>query len=319
MTRHPPRCSPAFTLIEMAIVLVVVGLAAAMILGATSNVLDNQKRQNVRVRLDAVETALTNFVAVNKRLPCPAYGTTPSGGANGTFIAGIETIDTASGTCVAGAIPLGVVPWVTLGLSENEASDPWNARLTYRVDPALARAAPLLMNMTNCDPSSTGVVGAGGICRAPTAPCTGNAGCTSPAAYLAGKGLDVWDNQNGATGWAARQNNTTAGTGAAWVIISHGPSGAGAYNSNGNLQPGSIPLGRDREEQNVNGQPLAKPATQANTYRDAPLNDNGLLVPTPPPPTPAPPPRTQIHFDDYLSHPSLMSVLNRANLGPRAH
>ncbi|MEJ7804889.1 MAG: type II secretion system protein, partial [Telluria sp.] len=147
MTRHPPRCSPAFTLIEMAIVLVVVGLAAAMVLGATGSLLDNQKRQNVRIKLDAIETALTNFVAVNKRLPCPADGRLASGAAG----AGVEALLPGPGTCVAGVMTFGVVPWVTLGLSENEASDPWNARLTYRVDPVLAGAAPLplLMNMSN--------------------------------------------------------------------------------------------------------------------------------------------------------------------------
>lgn len=317
MTRQPVRFSPAFTLIEMAIVLVIIGLLAVMILGASSGLLQNQKRQNVRVRLDALDTALTNFIAVNKRLPCPADGRLPSGAVG----AGIEALVPASGACVAGVMTHGVVPWVTLAIAENDASDPWNARLTYRVDPALAGAAPLplLMNMSNCDPSSTGATGPGAICKTPVLPCTGNAGCTSPAAYLAGKGLDVWDNQNGAPGWAARQNNSGAGTGAAWVIISHGPSGLGAYNSSGILQPGTVPPGENLEQQNANAQPLARPATLANTYRDAPQNENEQRVAQPPLPAPQLPPRTLFHFDDYLSHPTLMSVLNRANLGPRAH
>jgi prepilin-type N-terminal cleavage/methylation domain-containing protein len=317
MYSTPARRSHAFTLIEMAIVLVVLGLAAVMVLGATDGFLQNQKRQNVRQRLDALETALANFVAINKRLPCPADGRV----ANGAAGAGQEALVPATGACVAGVMTHGVVPWVTLGVSANDASDPWNARFTYRVDPALAGAAPLLllMNMSQCDPAATGPVAAGGACRTPASACTGSAGCTAPAAFLAGKGLDVWDGQNGAAGWAARQNNSSAGSGAAWVIISHGPTGAGAYGGSGILQPGSVVLGKDLEEQNVNAQALAKPATQANTYRDAPLNDNDLLVAQPPPPAPQNPARTQLHFDDYLSHPTLISVLNRANLGPRAH
>ncbi len=317
MSSQQTRRSPAFTLIEMAIVLVVLGLAAVMVLGATDGFLQNQKRQNVRQRLDALETALANFVAINKRLPCPADGRV----ANGAAGAGQEALVAATGACIAGVMTHGVVPWVTLGVSANDASDPWNARFTYRVDPALAGAAPLplLMNMSQCDPAATGPAGAGGACISPASACTGNAGCTSPAAFLAGKGLDVWDGQNGAAGWAARQNNSVAGSGAAWVIISHGPTGAGAYGGSGTLQPGSMVLGKDLEEQNINGQPLAKPASQANTYRDAPLNDNGLLVAQPPLPAPQNPPRTQLHFDDYLSHPTLISVLNRASLGPRAH
>jgi prepilin-type N-terminal cleavage/methylation domain-containing protein len=315
MARRPATASPAFTLIEMAIVLVIAGIIAVMLLGASSAFLDNEKRKNVRARLDAVEVALVNFVAVNKRLPCPANGTKQSNAG-----AGLEVLS-APGVCDVTVAADGVLPWVALGLTEIEASDPWNARLTYRVDPALTQALPkpLLMNMSNCDPSSTGPAGAGGICSAPVLPCTGTTGCTSPTNFLAGKGLDVWDGQNGTTGWLARQNNSTAGTGAAWVVISHGPSGAGAYNAQGKLQPGTVDLGKDLEDKNVNGLALAKPATQANAYRDAPLNDNEVqYVPVPPAPPPVPP-LALLHFDDYLSHPTLMAVLVRANLGPRAH
>ena len=316
MTRTPASASSGFTLIEMAIVLLIIGVAAALVLSTSGGMLDNQKRQAARTRLDAVEAALVNFVVINKRLPCPANGALASGAAS----AGVETL-AANGSCNPTNQINGVVPWVTLGLSEGDASDPWDARLTYRVDPALAGGAPLpaLMNMSQCDPAATGGVGASGICKVAAAPCTGSAACTSPSAFLSGKGLDVWDGQNGAAGWAARTNNSTNGTGAAWVIISAGPSGAGAFNRNGgSVQAGSVFLGKDLEEQNVNAKAIAKPATQANTYRDAPLNDNGLAyVPAAgPPPVP---PLTQNHFDDYLSHPTLMSVLARANLAPRAH
>lgn len=317
MHNRSPAFSKGFTLIEMAIVLVVIGLLLGILLGPGREILENQKRKAVRAKLDAADTALANFVALNKRLPCPANGTIVSGGVN----AGVEAV--ALGRCAPLTEINGVLPWVTLGLAEEDARDPWNARLTYRVDPALAAAPPqpLLMNMTNCDPSSTGLAGPGGICIAPLGACTGNANCTSPANFLAGKGLDVWDGLNGAAGYNARQNNSATVTGAAYVLISHGPSGAGAYNGQTSaLQPGSIALGKDLEEQNVNGQPLAKPATQATAYRDAPLNDNTQVYVVPPPiPVPAPAPRTAVHFDDYLSHPTIMTVLNRAQLGPRAH
>ena len=313
MQNRSPAMSPAFTLIEMAIVLLVIGIALTMLLAGGRVILDTQKRQSVRTQLDAIDTALANFVAVNKRLPCPANGALMSGMAN----AGVEVV--VAGNCSPASQVNGVLPWSTLGLTEADASDPWFARFTYRVDPTLAAAAPLLMNMTACDPAATGPAGAGGICNVPVAPCTGSASCTSPANFLAGKGLDVWDGLNGALGWAARQNNSTTGKGAAYVVISHGPSGAGARNANGTLQPGSTFLGKDLEEQNTNDRPLARPATQANTYRDAPLNDNDKVFVQIPPIVPPLPPRTEVHFDDYLSHPTIMAVLNRAQLGPRAH
>ena len=316
MSTNPSSSSRGFTLIEMAIVLLILGVVLGMVLNVTSGMRDAQNRQLVQTKLTSLDTALANFVAQNKRLPCPANGTIASGAAN----AGIESPFPATGVCNPVAQTYGVIPWVTLGLTEDDATDPWFGRMTYRVDPALSQIAPLLMDMSNCDPSSTGAVGAGGTCKAPIPPCTGNTNCTSPNNFLLGKGLDVWDGVNGAAGWAVRQNNRAAGTGAAYVIISHGPTGAGAYNKNGAgaplfaTQPGSLsipnpapppavlPAGTD-ELINFNGRSIALPSAQATTYRAAPLND----IPT------------QIHFDDYLSHPTIMAVLTKANLGPRAH
>lgn len=295
-----------FTLVEMAIVLVIIGLSLGMLLPMTTGLLDSQKRQLVQTKLSVIDTALVNFVAQNKRLPCPALGTTASGAVG----AGIENV--ALGACAPATEISGVVPWVTLGISENDASDPWNGRITYRVDPVLAQFAPavpsLLMDMSNCDPAGTGAAGGSGAvaCQNPTPPCTANpATCTSPMNFLivgTGKGLDVWNGVGGGAGWATRTNNRGTGTGAAYVLISHGPSGTGAYNSGGVLQPGNIAAGAD-EIPNQNGQAVAIPSAQGSTYREGQLNDV----------------QTALHFDDYLSHPTIMAVLQKANLGPRAH
>jgi prepilin-type N-terminal cleavage/methylation domain-containing protein len=322
--RHPIRSVlRGFTLIEMAIVLAIVGVVAVLLLRATDGILDAQKRTAVRSKLDAIDTALANFVAINKRLPCPADGRIASGVLN----AGVETLSagpppgaaTPKGTCNPVNQQFGVLPWVTLGLSELDASDPWDGRFSYRVDPALAAGAPLtlLMNMSNCDPSATGAVGAGGACATPTPPCTGNAGCTSPSNFLANKGLDVWDGQNAAAGFAARQNNRSNGSGAAYVVISHGPNGEGAYHNTG-IAPRAVTVASgDNELPNANNQAIVLAAVAANAYRDAPLNDNATARFVPP--GPPPPPFAGVHFDDYLSHPTIMAVLNRATLGPRAH
>ncbi|MFZ6843872.1 type II secretion system protein [Undibacterium sp. RuTC16W] len=328
------KLSSGFTLVEMAMVLLIIGLILGSVLSVSGSMRESQNRQLVRTQLDALDTALANFVAQNKRLPCPANGTL----ASNTLNAGIETLSAGpppaaaapKGTCGPANQINGVIPWVTLGLSESDATDPWNGRFTYRVYPPLAMQAqsvgisPLtpvtppagLMDMTACDPASTvsgspvpitglcgGFNAATGCtqCKPNTAPCnTANlANCVSPTNYLANKGLDVW---NGVGAWATRQNNPAAGTGAAYVIISHGPSGRGAYNSAGNLQPGSAVAGSN-ETPNLNNQALALPSALGTTYRDSELNDVASAA----------------HFDDYLSHPTIMSVLNKANLGPRAH
>jgi prepilin-type N-terminal cleavage/methylation domain-containing protein len=313
-----------FSLVEVAMALVIGGIAVGMIITVTLSLRDGTQRSTIRTQLDTIDTALANFVAQNRRLPCPASGVVPTGNPN----AGQETLwlgpalPSLIGSCNPSTQSDGIVPWVALGLSEADVTDPWGGRITYRVDPALATGStfPRLMVMSLCDPSSTGPVNPSGECKAPVSPCTGNPNCTSPIAFLVNKGLDVWNGINGAPGWALRQNNRGAGTGAAYVLISHGPSGTGAYNKNGvTPQPGSVLAGTNDEVFNLNGNPLKPlppapvaapgplsplPASSiANTYRDAPLIEAAGAA----------------HFDDYLSHPTIMSVLNRANLGPRAH
>lgn len=308
MPHYVPRASRGFTLIEIALSLLIVGLSLGLILKYTGSMRDTQGRLGVRSQLDIIDTALANFVALNKRLPCPARGTLASGAAT----AGTETLSPgpppaalpAKGLCNPQTQVNGVVPWVTLGLTEADVTDPWRGRMTYRTDPNLAHGTPLvkLMDMSSCDPAGTAAAGAGGICQTAVPPCAASGGCTSPSNFLANKGLDVWDGVNGAAGWAVRQNNRVSGTGAAYVVISHGPTGAGAYNGSGVLQPGSVAAGTNELPNRANqAVPLA--AVLATTYRDSTINDAAGAS----------------HFDDYLSHPTVLTVLNRAKLGPRVH
>lgn len=281
-----------FTLIEMAMVLGVIALVLTILMPVSVSMLDTQKRQDAKAKLAVIDSALVNFVVLNRRLPCPADGTVATGVAN----AGVETLVVATGLCAPPTEISGVVPWVTLGISEDSATDPWRGRITYRVDTNLARAFPAvpnsLMNMSWCDPAGPAVA-VGSAC---VAGCAG-ATCTSPQNFLNGKGLSVSDGVN----WL---NNPNAApyTGAAYVLISHGPSGTGAYINSGNLSPGTIAAGTG-EALNQNNQPLKTVVTPVTSYRDAALDDT----------------TTALHFDDYLSHPTIMAVLQNANLGPRAH
>lgn len=253
-----------------------------------------QKETLITFNLQKIEVALVNFVAKNKRLPCPADGRIATGQIN----AGIEMTFPSCTTQ-----RYGVVPWVSLGISENDARDPWNGRITYRVDPALASSTTPLMNMSQCDISGTGTTAAGGTCRTPTPTCIANpTTCTSPNTFLANKGIDVWNGIGGAGGWASRAYKRTSNTGAAYILISHGSSGTGAYNSNGTYQTGTQTAGND-EASNLNNQNIAIPATQTNTYRNATFDSTSGTS----------------HFDDYVSHPTISEVLKKANLGDRVH
>ena len=271
---------------------------------ATTIMQDMERKSNTQLAIAAtlgnsdskIDKALANFVAQNKRLPCPANGSIASGVLN----AGVETLVVASGLCNPANQSNGVVPWVTLGISESDAADPWNGRITYRVQPALASNMAKLMDISWCDPAGT-PTGASGPALACTPGCTG-ATCMNPLNFLYSKGLQV---QDGAGGWLNQPAPAWLGapaspppnsSGAAYVLISHGPTGAGAYNRAGILQPGSIVVGAN-EASNRNNQPL----TGATIFIDTAQNTAANAT----------------HFDDYLSHPTIATVLGNANLGAR--
>lgn len=131
-----------FTLIEIAIVLVIVGLLLGGLLMPLATQVETQRRIETEKALKEINEAIIGFAMTNGRLPCPANPGTPTG----TATAGVERAATAT-TCTGGI--QGVVPWVTLGVSELDA---WGQRFTYRVTDFYADA-----NNTTVDtvPAST--------------------------------------------------------------------------------------------------------------------------------------------------------------------
>lgn len=109
-----------FSLAEMAIVLVIVGILMASGLGALSSQLSNQRIKETKQMLERANEALLGYALSHNRLPCPADA------------AGLESTRTA-GQCTA---LYGDLPWQALGLPEN---DSWGRRLKYRVTSTFAK------------------------------------------------------------------------------------------------------------------------------------------------------------------------------------
>lgn len=118
-----------FTLIEMAIVLVIVGLLVAGLLLPLSAQIDQRNYNETQRELQDIRDALIGFALSNAAtdgrpyLPCPDT--------NGD---GFE--DRVGNACVNP--PVGGLPWATLGLARQ---DRWGSAYLYRVTAAFANSA----------------------------------------------------------------------------------------------------------------------------------------------------------------------------------
>lgn len=288
--RYAARRARGFTLIEIVVVLFILGVVISMAAVITNALTASQKLSATTTRMTAVDAAIVQYVMQQKRLPCPADGTLLSTDNN----AGLETARTGAAGCTTNEAG-GVVPWRSLGLSETDATDGWNHRLTYRVQPGLAADGG--MDMSWCDPASTvlPIVATASCNTACSSAALGS--CTPPSAFLLSKGLRV----RNVLGNVIMEPNPGAGTpptGAAYVVVSAGSSGGGAYLSSGQLSTATAVDGNEEQKNYAN---VAYSA--AGYYVDDSISDVSGAT----------------HFDDIVSRPAVLAVINKAGLGPRSH
>ncbi|MEZ5445669.1 MAG: prepilin-type N-terminal cleavage/methylation domain-containing protein [Gammaproteobacteria bacterium] len=112
-----------FTLIELAVVLLVIGLLLVGLLGPLRTQVEARDRQRTQERLDEIRESIYGFASAYGRLPCPDT--------NGD---GLENKPGA--TCTAAQ---GTLPFVNLGVP---GLDAWGRRYVYRVDTAFADDGP---------------------------------------------------------------------------------------------------------------------------------------------------------------------------------
>jgi prepilin-type N-terminal cleavage/methylation domain-containing protein len=211
-----------FTLLEMAMVLAIIGLIMGTILSMTKTLSSSAKISATQSKEALIKAALINFIAVNNRLPCPA----DPGNSTGleAVNAAVPKRCTTSATLVATAsttvppapsnsIFIGLVPWATLGLTQDGATDGYNQLFTYKVAaiaiqtvPVAALTAVPLANLGQV-PTISGLEGAISIYTSSAFTIQTN-NCT-PAGFT---------------------YNPCA---AVAVIISYGSDGYGAYTSSG--------------------------------------------------------------------------------------
>lgn len=135
-----------FSLVELAVVVLIGGLLLAAFGDVILNSQNQAKLKTTQIRLEAVDEAIRNYAYINGRLPCAASLAQPVE----TATYGIE-VSTAcntanAGTFRAGGVRIGFVPTRAINLPDSYGYDAWGGRFTYAVTEALTQTATFNIN-----------------------------------------------------------------------------------------------------------------------------------------------------------------------------
>jgi prepilin-type N-terminal cleavage/methylation domain-containing protein len=131
----PDRRQRGFSLIEIAIVLVIVGLMIGGLVTPLTVQLEQRKVAETQQALDEAKEALTGYALRYGYLPCPA-------------ISAVNGLEDRRGTRCTGEKRAGFLPWATLGLRQG---DSWNNLFRYSVTPAFSDSGQLFSLVTPRD------------------------------------------------------------------------------------------------------------------------------------------------------------------------
>ncbi|MHB1173721.1 MAG: type II secretion system protein [Sulfuriferula sp.] len=110
-----------FTLIEMAIVLIIITLVVGSALAPLGAQIEQRQRAETQRTLDEIKEALIGYTLANGVLPCPSDKDAITGNPNGKAI----------NNCTTNVIATGYIPWDTLGVNNHDA---WGNLIRYAVD-----------------------------------------------------------------------------------------------------------------------------------------------------------------------------------------
>jgi len=129
---QPPRRESGFSLIELAVVIVITTLLLGSLLIPIATQVDNRRYSETEKQLAHIREALIGFALAKRYFPCPAISATN----------GLEDRDSTTNACTdpgGGPKRDGFLPWVTLGVTRHDA---WNNLFRYSVTPSFANSNP---------------------------------------------------------------------------------------------------------------------------------------------------------------------------------
>jgi prepilin-type N-terminal cleavage/methylation domain-containing protein len=216
-----------FTLVEMAIVLMIVALLLGGLLPTISSQVEQRHENDTRKQLDEIQQALIGFAVINGRLPCPA--TYPSPAVTDTH--GQENPTNGSGTCAHAHDKYSFVPAVTLGLSGADSNglieDAWGNPIRYAVADGSSNA--FTKSISGIGISSIGSSSIANLDVCSTASTIGSS-CSVSGSTLTSNAVAVIysTGKNGANGTGAgpdeQENPTGNSSDSDTVYVSHTPT-----------------------------------------------------------------------------------------------
>ncbi|MGE0010834.1 MAG: type II secretion system protein [Azoarcus sp.] len=132
--RPPSYAGAGFTLVEMAVVLVILALLSTTLIAPISGQIEARARQETTSRLNDIEQALIGFAIIHGRLPCPSTEADPASPAYG-----LEQSPPCNHSS-PGYLPwrtLGTEPTDAWGIPRESAGSSWRGHWRYRADAGL--------------------------------------------------------------------------------------------------------------------------------------------------------------------------------------
>ena len=116
---------------EMAVVMVLIGIVMTMGLKMVVSTLENATYSETKSKQERVKLALIGYLRTNGRLPCPDITTDPADLSYG--LQDRQTPADPDSACSAAGGVVTSVPWRDIGLSRDDVLDGWGNFITYRV------------------------------------------------------------------------------------------------------------------------------------------------------------------------------------------
>lgn len=260
------KSQDGFTLVEVALIVLVMGLFVGAIFSFLT-IGDQQTRTALTLdRQKKIAAALSRYAVVNGRLPCPANPNLSDAGAE-------------KATCnnaFAESDRVGVVPFYTLGLSQQDATDGFGNPFTYSV--SMSARYPEVNQLNDaCRSVAWRPAGANINPRKAEFCCTyapfNPSNLVVDPAILVMAPSDVVATQ-GPAAWTGGANDPPSGsvgltTYMAYVLVSHGPNGARSFVwGNALRKTGAISNVEFENADNTRGFVTAPFSTQTADYFD---------------------------------------------------